>query len=114
MNTKEAGTLNFFIYKEYKADDYIGACLELGIVKEGKELDQVKSDLEEAAKGYVITICENNLSDDLLNQQPPEEILQAFNKYISVLSTRKVPPENQKFQNASVLTLQVADLCQMA
>lgn len=122
MNTKKSGSLNFFIFKEAGDSDYTGVCFELGIVVEGADPEMVKKDLEESAHGYVIAVCKNNLSEDLLNQFPPKEYLDLFKKYLGTLNALKVRPSLTRrsavrqpaFESASVFTQRVGDLCPAA
>lgn len=114
-NTKHRGSLTFFIFKEKKTDDFIGVCLELAIVKEGTRLDVVRRHLEEAAKGYVTAVCKNNLSDDLLNQKPPQavtKILEGFLRSVdSKTRDQSTRVRRPALESAVLSTRQVADLC---
>ena len=106
--------MTFFIFKDKESESFIGACIELGIVKEGESLLEVKNDLEEAAKGYVETICKHDLSEKLLNQTLPKELMDLFKKYLNsmVSNFNDKPLKNQApLETAEVSTRTVSDLC---
>ena len=88
-NTKKEGVLRFLIYFEPKDSEFIGICMDLGIIKTGKNPVLVEQDVTEAAMGYVETVCKENLSDKLLNQKPPKEYIEVFNDYIAITSGNK-------------------------
>lgn len=71
MNTKEKGIIRFLICKEGK--DLVAVCLDLNIIEYGKNLDDLKNSIEEAAQSYLDTVRSENLSDDFLNQTAPEK-----------------------------------------
>jgi hypothetical protein len=83
-NTKKRGVLRFLVYFDPKDEEFIGVCMDLGIIKCGKNSDQVKQDVVEASIGYLETICKDNLPDKLLNQKPPKEYIDIFNNFISI------------------------------
>lgn len=88
-NTKEKGVLRFLVYFEPKDNEFVGICMDLGIIKTGKNPTQVEQDVTEAAMGYVETICKEKLSNKLLNQKPPKEYIEVFNNYIAITSGNK-------------------------
>ena len=88
-NTKEKGILRFLVYFDPKDNEFIGVCMDLGIIKTGKNPINVEKDVTEAAMGYVETICKEKLSDKLLNQKPPKEYIEIFNNYITITSGAK-------------------------
>ncbi len=81
--------MRFLVYFEPKDNEFIGVCMDLGIIKTGKNPLQVEQDVTEAAMGYVETVCKENLSDKLLNQKPPKEYMEVFNNYIAITSGNK-------------------------
>jgi|SRR3989338_829563 len=85
-NTKEQGALSFFIFFDNKEKEYAGFCIELGILKFGSSLAQVREDLQNAAKGYVETVVKHNLSVALLSDHNiPDEYKQIYQSYIKFL-----------------------------
>jgi predicted RNase H-like HicB family nuclease len=85
-NTKEAGTVEFLVYKE--ADIYVGVCLTFDIVEEGEDPVTVMKSIEEAAKLHLNTVVNNNMSDDLLNRYAPNEY---WEKYFAASENIKEP-----------------------
>ena len=81
-STKKESLLRFFIYYDKKEHEYVGVCIDLGIIKCGENPYHVEQDLVDAALGYVETIEQEELPDYLLNQKPPQEYLTIFKKLI--------------------------------
>jgi len=92
VNTKKQGVLRFFIYQDGKTKEFVGLCIDLGIVKFNKNLVKLKTDLDEAAKGYVETIIKRNLDEKLLNQTLPAGYLNLYNKYLLLLHLKAKRP----------------------
>jgi len=105
-NSKERGILNFFIFFDIKEKEYVGFCIDLGILKFGTDLEKMKSDLEEAAQGYVKNIGQYDLSDKLLNQHEviPEEYRMYFDTYLKILTDRANKSYHKKFINTLHIT----------
>ena len=104
-NTKEKGILRFLVYFEPKDNEFVGICMDLGIIKTGKNPVLVEQDVTEAAMGYVETICKEQLSDRLLNQKPPKEYIEVFNNYIAITSGGKEFTSLGKRKEKQVLDL---------
>lgn len=90
QNTKKKGMLRFFIYYDKKEKEFVGVCIDLGIIKCGDNPYYVEKDLTEAAMGYIETIGKENLPDTLLNQKPPQEYLDIFEKISNAILHRNV------------------------
>ena len=88
-NTKKNGILRFFIYYDKKEKEFVGVCVDLGIIKCGDNPYYVEKDLTDAAMGYVEMIEKENLPDNLLNQKPPHEYLEIFVKISDAFFHRK-------------------------
>lgn len=92
QNTKHGGTIRFFIYKEGKK--YVGVCLDLDIVEEGKDIEKLKESLGEAARGYVETIIKEEMNESLLNQHAPKKYWEKYRSYLKYLEKEKLSENN--------------------
>jgi len=70
-NTKERGVFEFIVYPQGKR--FIGVCLTLNIIEEGKDPRELLKSLEEAAFGHLEVVRKENLSDKLLNRPAPKK-----------------------------------------
>lgn len=107
-NTKQYGSLRFFIYFDVTQDTYVGVCLDVGIVKENKNPEELRQELLEAAVGYVETVDTSNLPDELLNQRVPKEyqdIYEAFLESLKISQRHSAIP--QGIQRPSVFSERV-------
>lgn len=89
-NTYKRGVLNFFLYPSDKGN-FVAACNELCIVKEGKDAELIKLQALAAAKSYLLNVIKHKLGEHLLNQSLPKEILDEFTEY-------RVKKSNEAFQ----------------
>lgn len=89
QNTKEAGTVEFLVYKE--GGSFVGVCLTFDIIEEGSNPVELMKSIKEAAALHLETVRKNDLSDDLLNRYAPEEY---WEKYFEAL--RKVSLHSSK------------------
>lgn len=85
MNKKESGVLNFLTYQDKETGKYCGICVQLGLYSEGDDLEEVRTNLAEAARGYVRTVMKDNLSDELLDVKPTEETMSIYKEAIKSL-----------------------------
>lgn len=69
MNTTKYGQVSLVIFKTPKSKEYVGFCYEFGIVLQNKSVEVLQKELFDSVKGYVETVRENSLSEDLLNKQ---------------------------------------------
>lgn len=71
-----------------KRDDgvYVGVCYEFAIVLENKNHEKLMDSLEEAAKGYIQVVRENNLPNDLLDKH--KELPKEFQSIYVALEKR--------------------------
>ena len=90
-NTKSKGTIEFFVYPE--KGKYIGVCLTFDIVEEGKDPQQLMSNLLEAAELHLKVVKNENLSENLLNRYAPVEY---WRKYFAYL--RQAAKENMMIE----------------
>lgn len=103
-NTKKNGEITIFTYKE--GHQYICVCLELDIVKEGNDLESLKSEMLESAVGHVAAVCKDNLSDDLLNRHAPKEYWDRFDLFINSMKKKKTSHKRE-----SVDTIPIREIC---
>lgn len=115
MNTKKKGILRFFVYYDKKEKEFVGVCIDLGIIKSGSDCEEVKKDLTMAARGYVETIIKDNLPDALLNQKPPRMYLVIFKRLLNAMQKRRGDNMKSPIDMSSVQTffqlLPVKELC---
>lgn len=81
-NKKEAGVLNFLTYRNRETGTYCGLCVELGLYGEADNLETLRTDLAEAARGYVHTVMRDNLADELLEVEPTPEVVAIYQEAI--------------------------------
>jgi len=109
-NTKKKGIYRFFIYYDKNDKEFVGVCIELGIIKVGKDPEEVQEDLNNAALGYIKAVVKDNLPDKLLNQEPPKKYLDIYKQIIEASAKRKIPRKidlNESFAFART----AGDLC---
>src|SRR3989344_2204624 len=87
-NEKSKGVLSYFLFYDSREKEYVGICVELGMLRFGSDLNKLKEDLQNASKGYVETIIKNDLSENLLNQELPEEYKELYSKFIEFLNEK--------------------------
>jgi len=75
-NTKRAGQLRYMLYRT--TTGYVACCIDLAIVREGKEPLALKNKIERLAQMYVINIARHNLSENLLNQNLPAKYMRKY------------------------------------
>lgn len=120
-NTKKEGMLRFLVYFDPKDFEFVGVCMDLGIIKCGKNPKQVEQDLIEASVGYVETVCKDNLPDVLLNQAPPKEYIDVFNNYMAIAEGTKKYKSLSKAKKKSEIDIEstnvfcrpIVDTCQI-
>ena len=69
-NTKESGIFHFIVFKD--KDDYTAVCLNLNIVEYGKNPEELKKSIQEAAFSHLGAIRKKNLPDKYLNIPAPK------------------------------------------
>jgi hypothetical protein len=109
MNTKNKGQISLLILENPKAKRYLGIVYELAIVLESDSLEQLKTDLIEASKGYVETVRKKELPDYLLYKpdQLPTEYKQLYDEFENRFLKKEKPTKlseeyEDAFQNAHV------------
>lgn len=80
MNSYKKGKLTFIAYPT-EDKTYVVACVELCLLREGKDLESQKLKILGDAKKYLINVCKNKLGEHLLNQSLPKEIEKEFFNY---------------------------------
>ncbi len=76
-NTKKEGLLHFMMYQS--KGKYIAFCIDLALIREGKDPLKLKNRIERIAFKYVDNVIKNNLNDNLLNQTLPKEYINMYN-----------------------------------
>jgi predicted RNase H-like HicB family nuclease len=72
-NTKNKGVIQFLIYREKGVSIYTAVCLTFDIVEHGKDIDELKNSIQEAARLHLESVIENKLDDKLLNRSAPQK-----------------------------------------
>lgn len=85
-NTKNGGLLEFLVYPE--KGNYVGVCLTLDIVEEGKDPARLMESIQGAAFGHVLLVVKKNLGDDLLNRPAPDQYWEKYFAALDELSTK--------------------------
>ncbi len=70
-NTKQKGVFKFVAYPE--GNIFVGVCLTLNIIEEGKNPQKLLESLKNAAFDHLEVVRKENLSDDLLNRHAPKK-----------------------------------------
>jgi predicted RNase H-like HicB family nuclease len=100
-NTKLEGSATVFIYK--KGAVYIGVCLELDLVDEGKSREEVADRMKQAIKAYVAYVRAHDRGEDLLNRRAPKKYWQKFFQYLrSIEGEEKSPGKTVRRRAARV------------
>ncbi|HEC21073.1 MAG TPA: hypothetical protein ENI70_00990 [Candidatus Peregrinibacteria bacterium] len=95
-NTYRSGILHFFFFPVGKK--FMGVCGELCIVKEEKDLELVGLKTFAAAKEYLQMVIKNKLGEHLLNQDPPEEIVELFVEHVRKQKMQQILEKQIKIQ----------------
>lgn len=90
-NTKKQGQFTMLVYRE-KLDYYIGVCLEFDLIEEGTSAQEVMRQIKEASVGYLKTVTENNLSDDLLNKKAPKKYWEKYQEFLELKKKQSAIP----------------------
>ncbi len=111
-NTKKNMLLRFFIYFDKQEKEFVGVCVDLGIIKAGNDPKQVEKDLNDTAVGYIENIIKDkDFSEDLLNQEPPKEYMEIYNEILGASQRRKIRVPNLDFNQARTFYKQESELC---
>lgn len=95
-NTYNKGTLTFLSYSSGEGT-YVAACKELCLLTEEKDMQLAKLNILARAKRYVENVCKEKLSEDLLNQTLPQEILDEFETHIKDYLKKKMANNFEKW-----------------
>ena len=90
-NTKKRGQFTIFAYRE-KPNQYKGVCLEFDLIEEGENSQEVMEQIKEAAIGYLKTVIDNKLSDNLLNKKAPEKYWKKHQEFLVLKKKKPVIP----------------------
>ena len=111
QNTKRRGVLRFFIYFDQADKEFVGVCVDLGIIKTDNDPYRLKQDLENAALGYVEIVYKNKLPDYLLNQKPPKKYLDIFQDILSAIEAKEKSRYRVDLNETQTFFRSVKDLC---
>ena len=111
-NEKKGKVLNFLTYQDKESKKYCGICVELGLYEEAGDLDTLRKDLAEAARGYVRTVLKDNLSLSLLQVTPTIEQISIYREAIKSLRPRDTdkPSEGVYSDDIAVFTKPIRPL----
>lgn len=87
-NTKSRGTMHFLLIKEEAK--VLGVCLDFNIIEEGKNILEVRKNLENAAFLHLQTVREKKLSDNLLNRHASEKYWRLFELALDYKAKKEV------------------------
>lgn len=59
---------------------YTAVCLELGIIREGRDVFGLQQQINKLAARYVASAVKHNLSDELLNQKLPKSYVDKYRR----------------------------------
>lgn len=90
-NTKKRGQFTIFVYRD-KPNHYVGVCLEFDLIEEGKNAREIMRQINEASIGYLKTIIDNNLSDDLLNKKAPKKYWKKYKEFLELKKKKSAIP----------------------
>ncbi|MBT6300863.1 MAG: hypothetical protein HOJ15_00350 [Candidatus Jacksonbacteria bacterium] len=110
-NTKHSGLLRFFVYFDNSDKEFVGVCVELGIIKTGKDQSRVRKNLINASIGYLETLHENDLPDYLLNQYPPKQYMDIFESIQAASTKREIKKSKVDMDDAQMFFKHVHSLC---
>ena len=83
MNTKNKGSLEFYVYKE-KSGDYCAICLTLNLIEWGKDPKKLMNSINEAAISHIVGVIKKGLSDELLNRPAPDKYWLMARKNVNI------------------------------
>ena len=86
-NTKNFGLIEFLVYKD--KTKYIGVCLTLNIVEEGKDPQKLMASLKEAAIGHILLVARKKLDNNLLNRPAQKKYWNIYFKILKILQSRR-------------------------
>ncbi|HBF67507.1 MAG TPA: hypothetical protein DDW36_03730 [Candidatus Magasanikbacteria bacterium] len=86
-NTKKQGEFTIFTYKE--GVFFVSVCLELDIVKEGRNREKLAGQIMEAAVGHIKTVCSEKLDDSLLNRPAPKKYWNKYEQFLETLTKKQ-------------------------
>lgn len=90
----------FMCIIEREDDWYISYCEELGIVSEGRSIDEAKKNLEEAMTMFFEDASFNEILDILRNIEPSSLVEVQYNPEVQAVQHQQDPVPQWKFQVA--------------
>lgn len=86
-NTKEQGVLHFIYFKE--GSEHVAVCLNFDLVEYGKNPEELRKSIEEAAQSYLEAVKKTKLPDDYLNVPTNPKYIQILKDIRNVSELRE-------------------------
>lgn len=88
-NSKKNFELRFVLYPSNKKGWYTAACLDLALIRDGKDAFKLYQQINKLALRYLESIVKNNLSEKLLNQKLPKKYIKKYNEELENNKTKE-------------------------
>ena len=79
-NNKKNWLLRFMVYPAQRKGWYIAVCLDLAIIREGKDAFKLYQQINKLAMRYVDSVISGDLGNTLLNQKLPNQYVTKFER----------------------------------
>lgn len=79
-NSKKKWLLRFMVYPAQRKGWYTAVCLDLAIVREGKDAFKLYQQINKLAMQYVDLVISDDLENKLLNQKLPNQYIKKFER----------------------------------
>ncbi len=94
LNTKKKGVFYFILTKEGR--DFIAVCLNLNIIEYGKNPEELKKSIQEAAFSHLEAVRDHDLSDEYLNVMAPKKYWTVYRKGLDIAQSIEKQLESKK------------------
>lgn len=79
-NNKKKWLLRFMVYPAQRKGWYTAVCLDLAIIREGKDAFKLYQQINKLAMRYVDLVISGDLENNLLNQKLPNQYIKKFER----------------------------------
>ncbi|GEM_PF-2032252 len=79
-NNKKSWLLRFMVYPAQRKGWYTAVCLDLAIIREGKDAFKLYQQINKLAMQYVASVISGDLENKLLNQKLPHQYIKKFER----------------------------------